>query len=267
MFNLPERKETPMQTASYGNHFQAHGFAGHGSAHGTPAGRYNWSRLHAAAVDRSLVERAGMVDVAPAKQMSKRAFDFVVGALLVATLSPLLTLIAFLAARDGGPVFFGHRRIGADGRSFICWKFRTMVMNADRVLEQLLETDPEARAEWESSCKLKHDPRITPIGKFLRTTSLDELPQLFNVLKGEMSLVGPRPIVTDEVWRYGAAFHDYTRCRPGITGIWQVSGRNDVDYGGRVRLDRQYARAWSLGTDIKLLWKTIFVVIRRRGAY
>ena len=256
-----------MQTATYTSHFQTRSFTGHGYAHTAPATSHNWSRLHAAAVDRSLVERATTVDIAPAKQASKRAFDCVFGALLIAALSPILLLIAFIAGRDGGPVMFGHRRIGADGRSFICWKFRTMVMNADRVLAQLLATDPVARAEWESSCKLKNDPRITPIGQFLRKTSLDELPQLFNVLKGEMSLVGPRPIVTDEVWRYGAAFHDYTRCRPGITGIWQVSGRNDVDYGGRVYLDQQYARGWSLGTDIKLLWKTVFVVIGRRGAY
>ena len=256
-----------MQSATYANHFQAHGFAGNRGAQTAPAGGYNWSRLHAAAVDRSVVERAIAVDIAPAKQTSKRAFDFLIGALLIAGLSPLLLLIAFLASRDGGPALFGHRRIGADGKSFVCWKFRSMVMNADRVLDRLLATDPAARAEWESSCKLKRDPRITPIGKFLRSTSLDELPQLFNVVKGEMSLVGPRPIVKDEVRRYGAAFHHYTRCRPGITGVWQVSGRSDVDYGGRVWLDQQYAQAWSLGTDIKLLWKTIFVVIRRRGAY
>jgi exopolysaccharide production protein ExoY len=256
-----------MQTASYAGHFQAHNFAGHGRPRYAAANDYHWSRLHAAAVDRSLVERATAADVAPAKQLIKRAFDFVSAALLILGLSPILLLIAYLARRDGGPVLFGHRRVGEDGRSFVCWKFRTMVMNADRVLERVLATDPAARAEWEATYKLKHDPRITPVGRFLRTTSLDELPQLFNVVKGEMSLVGPRPIVADEVRRYGAAFHDYTRCRPGITGIWQVSGRSDVDYGGRVQLDQQYARRWSLVTDLKVLWKTMFVVLQRRGAY
>lgn len=254
-----------MQTTAYANHFQAQNFAGR--RHQSQFSNHHWSRLHAAAVDRSLVERATTIDIAPAKQTTKRTFDFVLGLLLIVALSPALLLIAYLARRDGGPVLFGHRRIGEDGRSFVCWKFRTMVMDADRVLERVLATDPAARAEWETSYKLKRDPRITPVGRFLRTTSLDELPQLFNVVKGEMSLVGPRPIVADEVRRYGAAYHDYTRCRPGITGIWQVSGRSDVDYGGRVRLDQQYARGWSLGTDLKVLWKTVFVVLQRKGAY
>jgi len=255
-----------MQSASYASQFRTQTFSGYASAHGASPG-YNWSRLHAAAVDRSLVERACAVDIPPAKQTSKRIFDIVAASFLLLCSAPLLLLIAYLASRDGGPILFGHRRLGAGGKSFICWKFRTMVPDAGRVLAELLATDPQARSEWESTCKLKRDPRITSIGKFLRTTSLDELPQLINVLKGEMSLVGPRPIVSDEIQRYGAAFHDYTRCRPGITGVWQVSGRNDVDYGGRVHMDKQYAHGWSLGTDIKLLWKTLFVVVGRRGAY
>ena len=255
-----------MQSASYANHFRRQAFSGHASGYDASPGRH-WSRLHAAAVDRCVVERASNIDIAPAKQATKRAFDLAFSVLLIAALSPFLLLIAYLASRDGGPALFGHRRLGADGKSFVCWKFRTMVPNANRVLEELLERDAEARAEWDETRKLKRDPRITPVGRFLRTTSLDELPQLFNVLMGEMSLVGPRPIVTDEVGRYGTAFHDYTRCRPGITGVWQVSGRNDVDYGGRVRMDKTYAHSWSLGTDIKLLWKTVFVVIARRGAY
>ncbi len=255
-----------MQSASHANQFRGQAFTGYAAGYGASPG-HHWSRLHAAAVDRSLVERARNVDIAPAKQATKRAFDLVFSVLLIAALSPFLLLIAYLASRDGGPALFGHRRLGADGKSFTCWKFRTMVPNAKKVLEDLLARDPEARAEWDETCKLKNDPRITRVGGFLRTTSLDELPQLFNVLKGEMSLVGPRPIVTDEVRRYGAAFHDYTRCRPGITGVWQVSGRNDVDYGGRVRMDKNYAHSWSLGTDIKLLWKTVFVVLLRRGAY
>ncbi len=264
-----------MQTHSYTRQSSVRNFTAHGASHYAQArashavqgSGYNWSRLHAAAVDRSLVARAGDVDIAPARQFSKRVFDVVLGILLIALLSPLLLFIGFMARRDGGPVFFGHRRIGHDGRYFVCWKFRTMVMNADRVLKEVLEKDPAARAEWEETYKLKNDPRVTPIGRFLRTTSLDELPQLFNVIKGEMSLVGPRPMVTDEIRRYGAAFHDYSRCRPGITGLWQVSGRNDCDYGNRVRLDQHYARSCSLATDLAVLWKTAFVVIRRRGAY
>jgi exopolysaccharide production protein ExoY len=254
-----------MQT-SYAS-FRTSNFTAHHAGQHHPANGYNWSRLHAAAVDRYHVERAGNVDIAPAQQLGKRLFDLLFGTLLILALSPVLLLIAFLARRDGGPIFFGHRRIGEDGRTFVCWKFRTMVMNADSVLKHVLATDPDARAEWESSFKLKRDPRITKIGQFLRTTSLDELPQLFNVIKGEMSLVGPRPIVAEEVCRYGAAFHDYARCRPGITGLWQVSGRSDVDYGGRVRLDQHYVKSCSLATDISVLWKTAFVVIQRRGAY
>jgi undecaprenyl-phosphate galactose phosphotransferase len=141
-----------------------------------------------------------------------------------------------------------------------------MVPDADKVLERILAKDPQLRAEWEREYKLRNDPRITRIGQFLRHTSLDELPQLFNVLKGEMSLVGPRPIVRDEIKRYGAAFHDYMRCRPGITGKWQVSGRSEVDYRTRVGLDRDYARGWSLINDIAILLLTPMVVLQRRGA-
>jgi exopolysaccharide production protein ExoY len=256
-----------MVSASYANDFHKQSLRTYGSAQRASTTAYDWSRMNAAAVDRCFVDRTVNVDIAPAQQFSKRIFDLVFGIMLVVGLSPALLLIGCLAKRDGGPAIFGHRRIGADGRAFICWKFRTMVTNADQVLRDVLATDPAARAEWEADFKLRRDPRITPIGRFLRSTSLDELPQLFNVLKGEMSLVGPRPIVADEIRRYGAAFHDYTRCRPGITGMWQVSGRNDVDYGGRVRLDKQYACGWSLATDIKVLWKTVFVVVQRRGAY
>jgi lipopolysaccharide/colanic/teichoic acid biosynthesis glycosyltransferase len=142
-----------------------------------------------------------------------------------------------------------------------------MVPNAEAVLARLLATDPAARAEWERDFKLRDDPRVTKVGRFLRTTSLDELPQLLNVLAGDMSLVGPRPIVADEVRRYGAAFHDYSRCRPGITGVWQISGRNDTGYGERVRLDRDYARNWSFLSDLRVLLRTPSAVLRRDGAY
>ena len=242
-----------------------------GSARAVSAGstgRYDWQRLHAAALDRSFVCRDRFVRPrSPAEQMSKRVFDLVVALLLVIAISPILLLIALLAKLDGGPATFGHRRIGANGETFVCWKFRTMVPNADEVLARVLATDPEARAEWDRDFKLKNDPRITRIGRVLRVTSFDELPQLFNVLKGEMSLVGPRPIVAKEVARYGSAFHDYARCRPGITGIWQVSGRNNIDYGSRVRLDQEYARNWSFRRDGYILLQTAVVVIQGRGAY
>ena len=203
----------------------------------------------------------------PADNSIKRFGDILIAAILLLILSPALALIACLVRSDGGPVLFGHRRVGASGDVFRCWKFRTMVVDADTVLTRLLESDPDARAEWQRDFKLRCDPRVTPLGRYLRMTSLDELPQLFNVLKGEMSIVGPRPIVADEIRRYGAAFHDYARCRPGITGIWQISGRNDVDYRERVRLDQDYARKWSLTHDCRILLKTPAAVLHKNGAY
>ena len=197
----------------------------------------------------------------------KRAFD-VVGALgLLALFAMPMLFIAMLIRLDGGPVAFGHRRVGADGRPFTCWKFRSMVVNAHEVFEDLMRGDPVARAEWASTHKLRHDPRITRVGRFLRRTSLDELPQLLNVLKGEMSLVGPRPIVDDEVARYRTCFAFYTQCRPGLTGLWQVSGRNDVDYGRRVQLDTAYVFGWSFWGDVAIMLKTARVMISGRGAY
>ena len=248
------------------------GFSGalpqYGATSPSGFGRYDWQRLHAAAMDRSLVERIRFAEPAePAVQPGKRLFDVVVSLLLIVALSPLLAVLAFLARRDGGPALFGHTRIGAHGGTFKCWKFRSMVPNAQAVLAEHLANNPAAREEWDRDFKLRDDPRITRIGRFLRVTSLDELPQLFNVLSGEMSLVGPRPIVAAEVARYGAAFHDYQRCRPGITGIWQISGRNEVDYRHRVRLDQRYARNWSLLNDLTILLRTPAAVLRRRGAY
>lgn len=229
---------------------------------------YDWHRLHAAAIDHHLDhERRYTALREPATRFSKRVFDIVAAASLLALLSPVFVILAVLAKRDGGPVLFGHRRVGARGRPFKCWKFRTMVPNAEAVLARLLATDPKAREEWERDFKLRDDPRITKVGRFLRTTSLDELPQLLNVLAGDMSLVGPRPIVQDEVRRYGAAFHDYARCRPGITGVWQISGRNDTGYGERVQLDKEYARNWSFLSDLRVLLRTPSVVLRRDGAY
>jgi undecaprenyl-phosphate galactose phosphotransferase len=204
---------------------------------------------------------------APADQLDKRLIDVVLATVLLIILAPVMAIIAIGVRLDGGPVFYGHCRIGAGGRAFSCWKFRTMVVDADAVLHRILATDPRAREEWERDWKLKLDPRITPIGRLLRTASLDELPQLFNVLRGEMSLVGPRPIVADEIRRYGSAFHDYVRCRPGITGVWQVSGRTQLDYASRVRLDREYANTRSFVLDCAILARTVRVVIARRGAY
>lgn len=228
----------------------------------------DWPRLHAAAIDRCITAQVDLPKFkAPAEGIIKRLIDFCLAAGLLAVLAIPMLVVAALVRLDGGPALFGHKRIGASGKTFVCWKFRTMVRNGDKVLARVLATDPAARAEWNRDFKLRSDPRITRIGNVLRLTSLDELPQLFNVLKGEMSLVGPRPIVREEIPRYGAAFHDYARCRPGITGLWQVSGRNDVDYGWRVRLDQEYARHWSAETDCLVLLRTVAVVCQARGAY
>jgi undecaprenyl-phosphate galactose phosphotransferase len=197
----------------------------------------------------------------------KRGFDITVSILLLLVLSPLfLYLIARIKA-DGGSAFFAHQRIGVDGKPFPCYKFRTMVPNAAEVLNALLQEDPEARREWQATFKLKNDPRVTKIGRFLRRTSLDELPQLWNVLVGDMSLVGPRPIVQAELDRYGDDAFYYLEARPGITGVWQVSGRSDTDYPFRVYLDSWYVKNWSLWYDVVILIKTIRVVVNRAGAY
>jgi Undecaprenyl-phosphate galactose phosphotransferase WbaP len=170
-------------------------------------------------------------------------------------------------SKDGGQPFFGHMRVGHNGKPFKCYKFRSMVVNAEQVLEHLLANDPVARAEWALNFKLKNDPRVSKLGEFLRRSSLDELPQLWNVFKGDMSLVGPRPVIEAELERYGDDVGYYLMTRPGITGLWQVSGRNDVDYATRVYLDSWYVKNWSLWNDIAILFKTISVVRRRSGAY
>lgn len=204
----------------------------------------------------------------PLPQFLKRAMDLtltIVGGILIL---PLIAVIA-LAIRwsSPGPVFYSQRRVGYGGRHFRAWKFRTMVVDAEQQLERHLASSPELRREWERDHKLRNDPRVTAIGRFLRKTSLDELPQLYNVLVGQMSLVGPRPIVDDEVVKYGDAFRLYLRVRPGLTGLWQVSGRNDTGYDQRVRLDMHYVRNWSPWLDIHLLARTILVIAGRKGAY
>ncbi|WP_068711585.1 undecaprenyl-phosphate galactose phosphotransferase WbaP [Vibrio tritonius] len=197
----------------------------------------------------------------------KRCFDIVTSALLLTLLSPFFLFVALMVKRDGGSATFGHERIGFNGKPFKCLKFRTMVMNSQEVLQELLENDPQARAEWDREFKLKNDPRITKIGHFLRKTSLDELPQLWNVLKGEMSLVGPRPVIDEELKRYGDDVLYYNLVKPGMSGLWQVTGRSDTDYTTRVYLDSWYVKNWSLWYDIVILFKTVGVVVRGDGAY
>ncbi|MGB8419154.1 sugar transferase [Paraburkholderia sp.] len=214
---------------------------------------------------RSVARR--MTASGAARRIAKRTFDLAAASWLVLMLSPALLLIAAMVKRDGGPAIFGHVRVGRNGASFKCLKFRSMVMNADEVLKALLERDPQARAEWDREFKLKNDIRITSIGRFLRRTSLDELPQLFNVIKGEMSLVGPRPVVQQELERYGQDVHYYLMAKPGMTGLWQVSGRNDTDYATRVSLDVAYVKGLSLRRDMLILVKTVSVVFRGSGAY
>jgi lipopolysaccharide/colanic/teichoic acid biosynthesis glycosyltransferase len=199
---------------------------------------------------------------------AKRTLDILgAGALLLLAL-PAFLVIAALVKLDGGRAFYAHERVGRDGRLFGCLKFRSMVMDADRRLAALLATDADARAEWEATRKLKNDPRVTWIGRVLRATSLDELPQLINVLRGEMSLVGPRPVQASELAAfYGAAAQHYMAVRPGITGPWQVSGRSDTSYAQRVALDVAYATQPSILTDVKILLRTPAAVLARRGAY
>jgi Undecaprenyl-phosphate galactose phosphotransferase WbaP len=203
----------------------------------------------------------------PVPRFLKRMFDIASALALLVVLAPLFAYLIWNIRQTGGAAIFSHMRVGRYGEMFGCLKFRTMVPDADGVLRRLLDSNPSARAEWERDFKLKDDPRITPIGAFLRRTSLDELPQLWNVLKGEMSVVGPRPIIEEELERYGDQVGYYLETRPGITGLWQISGRNDTGYEDRVALDSWYVRNWSLWYDLVILVKTINVVLRGKGAY
>lgn len=201
-------------------------------------------------------------------RLLKFVFDWVLTFFGTMGISPVLLVIALWIYHDSpGPVIFKHRRVGRNGKAFNCYKFRSMCVDADVRLKELLEKDPAAREEWNRDFKLKDDPRITKSGHFLRRTSLDELPQIFNVLKGEMSLVGPRPIVEAEVPRYGKFIQDYYMVRPGITGMWQTSGRSDIDYPERVAMDSWYVRNWNVWFDVVLLWRTFSVVFSKKGAY
>lgn len=198
----------------------------------------------------------------------KRLFDIVVAALLAIPAIPLAAAIALaILLETGGPVFFTHTRLGKGGRPFRLWKFRSMRTGAEGVLGQYFKRHPEMVSEWRANHKLKNDPRITRVGRWLRRSSLDELPQLWNVLRGTMSMVGPRPIVEEEIPKYGMALHQYERVQPGLTGLWQVSGRTDLAYRRRVDLDGEYIRNWSFALDLKIVCKTAHVVLRGHGAY
>jgi Undecaprenyl-phosphate galactose phosphotransferase WbaP len=198
----------------------------------------------------------------------KRLLDVTVAAAAICLAAPLFVAVAVvIRLTSRGPVFYGHTRIGRHGRRFRAWKFRTMRTDGDAVLLRHFETDAAARDEWARDQKLRRDPRVTWFGRLLRMTSLDELPQVWNVLRGDMSIVGPRPIVAGEVARYGEIFTLYTTVKPGITGLWQVSGRNDVSYEGRVLLDQFYIRHWSPWLDVYILAKTLVALVRREGAY
>lgn len=197
----------------------------------------------------------------------KRSLDICVAGSFLVLFAPLLLLVAAAVWRtSSGPVLFGHSRIGHGGKPFRCWKFRTMVVDGETVLAAHFARNPDARTEWDATRKLKHDPRVTPLGRVLRAYSVDELPQLFNVLSGEMSLVGPRPVVAEELERYGPAVSAYLSARPGITGLWQTSGRSDASYGQRIALDSRYAAEWSFALDLWILLRTIPVVLGARGA-
>jgi Undecaprenyl-phosphate galactose phosphotransferase WbaP len=198
----------------------------------------------------------------------KRTLDVLLSSLLLVTLAPLLAAIAAaIKLESRGPALYRQSRVGLGSGSFLVWKFRSMRADADQALSRYLAENPDLDREWERDQKLKNDPRITRVGRLLRKTSLDELPQLFNVLRGEMSLVGPRPIVSGEIQKYGRSFTLYRQVIPGLTGLWQVSGRNLTTYQERVELDDYYVRNWSPWLDLYLLARTVKVVVTGYGAY
>jgi exopolysaccharide production protein ExoY len=198
----------------------------------------------------------------------KRGIDVVGSLAALVLMAPLFLAIALVIwVCDAGPVVYSQKRVGQNGRIFRCLKFRTMVMNGDRLFHELLANDARARAEWETMHKLRRDPRITAVGRFLRISSLDELPQLFNVLNGDMSLVGPRPIVLAEAARYGHRFGSYCMVKPGLTGLWQVSGRNSISYRRRVAMDVTYARRASLSLDLWIMLRTVPAIVSASGCY
>ena len=223
----------------------------------------------------SAKELGGMIGLEVSQTLShqvplflKRCFDLILATALTLAISPALILL-YLCVRvsSPGPVFYGQRRVGRDNRTFTAWKFRSMVADADDVLQQHLDADPDLREEWALTHKLKRDPRVTTVGRIMRKTSLDELPQIWNVFRGEMSVVGPRPIVPAEVAKYGKRFDLYRKVAPGITGLWQVSGRNNTTYEARTEFDEYYVRNWSVCLDLYILFRTVKTVIFTEGAY
>jgi lipopolysaccharide/colanic/teichoic acid biosynthesis glycosyltransferase len=213
------------------------------------------------------VEDVLLAITAPRAMRLKRVLDLVLGLLLLPFVLLLLAPVCLLVTLDGGKPVYRHLRLGRGGRTFYCYKVRTMVPDADAQLRTLLDSNHLAREEWSERFKLKKDPRVTRLGQFLRKTSLDELPQLWNVLRGDMSFVGPRPIIPDELERYGDRAIAYLACAPGISGLWQVSGRNDASYEQRVLLDERYAREWTFVLDAQILLRTLPVVLGTRGSY
>jgi exopolysaccharide production protein ExoY len=207
-----------------------------------------------------------LCDGAGTAELLRVVLDRLAALLLLLVASPLMLATAWLVRRDGAPATFAHYRVGYGGRLFKCIKFRTMRPDAERILRELLARDPALREEWQRDQKLADDPRVTALGRWLRKSSLDELPQLLNVLRGEMALVGPRPITMAELPRYGAVRWQYLSVLPGITGLWQVSGRNGTSYERRVELDEQYVRTRSIWLDLRILARTVVVVLTRDGA-
>jgi Undecaprenyl-phosphate galactose phosphotransferase WbaP len=204
----------------------------------------------------------------PGPRLVKRTMDIaLVLPLLAGTALVAIALLVINPLFNPGPLLYRQRRIGQGGGEFGCWKFRTMVPDADRILASYLESHPELRAEWEADHKLKDDPRVTRLGAVMRRLSIDELPQFCNVLVGDMSLVGPRPIVAGEIARYREAFDLYCQVRPGVSGLWQVSGRSDTGYGQRVALDTYYVRNWSVWLDLVVLARTPWAAVAGKGAY
>lgn len=225
--------------------------------------RLNFVAEHTVRENVPLAHGLAAFRVQPVGGVTKRLLDLTIAATALVILLPLLIAVALLIRlTSGGPVIFAHRRVGFQGITFPCLKFRTMVLNADEVFARHLAENPEAAAEWQRRQKLRDDPRVTSVGRFLRKTSIDELPQLINVLRGEMSCVGPRPITLDELDRYGDKARDYLATRPGLTGLWQVAGRSTTEFSTRVALDEHYVRHWTLLADVAILARTPLALLR-----
>jgi exopolysaccharide production protein ExoY len=204
----------------------------------------------------------------PVGGSGKRILDIGLALSAILALAPLFLCVALLILlRDGRPVLIRHQRVGFGGKLFDCLKFRSMVANASETLERHLKDNPEAAREWEETRKLRDDPRVTPVGQVIRRLSVDELPQLLNVVRGDMSIVGPRPVVVAELERYGPAVNEYMQVRPGLTGPWQVSGRSDVSYEARVALDAEYVRNWTMARDLAIIARTVPAVVAAKGSY